>query len=70
MPYISISFMEGRTQEQKNAVAKRVTDVLIEELDVQPEHVWIRFQNTGLGDWFTGGRSESEIRERTGGGAS
>lgn len=64
MPYISISIMEGRTQAQKKALAKRITSAIVEELDVQPEHVWIRFQNTALGDWFTGPDSEAEIRKR------
>lgn len=64
MPYVSISLMEGRPQSQKKAVARRITDVMVEELGIKPENLWIRFQDTPLNDWFTGPNSEAEIREQ------
>lgn len=64
MPFVSISLMEGRPQAQKKAVACRITDVMVEELGIKPEHLWIRFQDTPLENWFTGPDSEAEIRER------
>ena len=64
MPYVSISLLEGRSEEQKNAIAKRIADAIIEELGVQATDVWIRFQDTALSDWFTGPDSEAELRKR------
>ncbi len=42
MPVVEIS-MAKRTLEQKRAVAKRVTDVLVEELNVDPGAITILF---------------------------
>ena len=64
MPYISISLFEGRTDTEKKAVASRIAQVMSEEMNINPEYIWIRFQDTRLEDWFTGPDSAAEIRER------
>lgn len=64
MPYIKIALMEGRSEAQKKAVARGIARVMGEELGTKPEHLWIRFEDTALSDWFTGPDSAAEIRER------
>ena len=64
MPYVSIALFEGRTDEEKKAVAKRISDAMCEEFGLKPEHIWIRFQDTRLEEWFTGPDSAAEIRAR------
>jgi 4-oxalocrotonate tautomerase len=39
MPVVQITMLTGRSLEQKREVVKRITDVLCEELEVQPEAV-------------------------------
>ncbi|WP_319539925.1 2-hydroxymuconate tautomerase [uncultured Methanospirillum sp.] len=47
MPAVQITMAEGRTQEQKRAVAKRVTDVLVEELGVAPDAITVYIYELG-----------------------
>ena len=64
MPYVSISLFEGRTDAEKKAVAERVSAALSEEMGINPEFIWIRFQDTRLEEWFTGPESAAEIRAK------
>jgi 4-oxalocrotonate tautomerase len=41
MPIIQITLAEGRTAEQKKAVAEKVTDVLVQELNVSPDSITV-----------------------------
>jgi len=43
MPHVQITMLQGRSTEQKRRAAKRVTEVLQEELNVNPEKVTIAF---------------------------
>ena len=43
MPHVQITLLNGRTTEQKRRAAKRVTEVLAEELQVDPERLTIAF---------------------------
>ncbi|WP_419905247.1 tautomerase family protein [Kiloniella sp.] len=61
MPFVSIALMAGRPEEQKQAVARRLSEIMKEEMGVAPEHLWIRFDDTQPHDWFTGPSSEAEI---------
>ncbi|WP_300040159.1 tautomerase family protein [Methanospirillum sp.] len=47
MPAIQITMAEGRTPEQKRAVAKRVTEVLVQELGVSPDAVTVYIYEIG-----------------------
>lgn len=41
MPNVVIDFLEGRSLDQKRAMAKRVTEALVETLNCKPEAVQI-----------------------------
>ena len=43
MPHIQITMLQGRSAEQKRRVAKRVTEVLQEELNVGADKLTIVF---------------------------
>ena len=64
MPYVSIALFEGRSDAEKKAVVTRISEAMSEELGIKPEHIWIRFEDTRLEEWFTGSESAAEIRER------
>jgi 4-oxalocrotonate tautomerase len=43
MPHIQITMLEGRSTDQKRRAAKRITEVLQEELSVTPDKLTIVF---------------------------
>ena len=43
MAHVQIAMLEGRTIEQKRRAVKRITDVMKEELNVNPEKLTIAF---------------------------
>lgn len=55
MPTIRIELFEGRTREQKAALAKEVTDACVRVLGSSADSVDIVFFDVARGDWATGG---------------
>ncbi|HEY4900560.1 MAG TPA: phenylpyruvate tautomerase MIF-related protein [Terriglobales bacterium] len=43
MAHVQVTMLQGRTTEQKRRAAKRMTEVLHEELNVNPEKLTIVF---------------------------
>jgi len=43
MPIVQIHMIEGRTNEQREKIAKAFTETLVEILGVQKNSVWIEF---------------------------
>ena len=43
MPFVEVHWFEGRSDEQKAKIAKRIEAALIEEAGVVPEHCWVKF---------------------------
>ena len=43
MAHVQVTMLQGRTTEQKRRAAKRMTEVLHEELNVNPEKLTIAF---------------------------
>jgi 4-oxalocrotonate tautomerase len=41
MPIVQIHLMEGRTKEKKAALVKKVTEAIIDTLEVKPENIRI-----------------------------
>tara|TARA_B100000676_G_C18074233_1_gene846531 strand:- start:2299 stop:2487 length:189 start_codon:yes stop_codon:yes gene_type:complete len=61
--------LPGRTQEQKDALSKRIVEAMGEEMDVPPQATWIIYRDTDAGDWFMADKSLAQIkREREAGG--
>ena len=55
MPFAQIYLMEGRTEEQKRAYAKALTEATVNTLGGSPESVDILFYDIKKSDWATGG---------------
>ena len=60
MPIVTIEMLEGRSLEQKKEMAKRITDVITEVTDVNPEVVWIRFDEMKKENFSTSGKLHIE----------
>ena len=60
MPVIEIKLWEGRTREQKAAMARRITNVIVEEGKTAPEHVHIIFSDYAQSDWAIAGKLQDE----------
>jgi 4-oxalocrotonate tautomerase len=43
MPMVQITLLEGRTADQKRKIAKRITDVLVEEAGTRRDAIVIAF---------------------------
>ena len=55
MPYVTIEWFEGRSADQKQQLAERITEALTEVAGTPAEQVWIRFVDSPPGDWAMGG---------------
>ena len=55
MPTIRVEMFEGRTPEQKRALAKELTDACVRAIGASPDSVDILFYDIAKQDWATGG---------------
>ena len=55
MPIVHIDFLEGRTQEQKEAMMKKVTEAICDTLIVEPEKVRIVLNEKSTDEISVGG---------------
>ena len=55
MPYIQVHMLEGRTQEQREKLAKAITDATAEILKVNKGDIWIEFTDMPKTHFATGG---------------
>lgn len=60
MPTIRVEFFEGRTAEQKAALAQELTDACVRVLGGKPDGVDVVFYDSAKGNWATGGRLWSD----------
>ncbi|GAB2461395.1 MAG: 4-oxalocrotonate tautomerase [Comamonas sp.] len=60
MPTIRVELFEGRTVEQKRALAQALTDATVRTLGGSPDSVDILFFDVPRHDWSTGGRLWSD----------
>jgi len=56
MPMITVEWLEGRTTQQKRALAHAITQAFIETAQVPKEQVWIVFEDVKRTDWAMGGK--------------
>ncbi len=55
MPFVQVHLVEGRTNEQRERLAKAITDATAEILKVNKEDVWIEFTDMPKTHFATGG---------------
>jgi 4-oxalocrotonate tautomerase len=63
MPTIRIELFEGRTPEQKAALAKEITAACARVLGGKPDSVDVLFYDMKKHDWATGGVLWSEMAQ-------
>lgn len=61
MPTLRVELFEGRTSEQKAALAKELTDACVRVLGGSPGGIDIVFYDIKRGDWATGGQLWSQM---------
>ena len=66
MPVVTIEWYEGRSAEQKQEIAARLTELLSEVGGVAPDQVWIRFVDSPRSDWAVGGVIQGAAEAPTG----
>ncbi|SAH86144.1 4-oxalocrotonate tautomerase [Bordetella ansorpii] len=55
MPYVRIEILEGRTEDQKAAIAASVTQALVEHAGANPQSVFVVFDDVAPQNWATAG---------------
>jgi 4-oxalocrotonate tautomerase len=61
MPTLRVELFEGRTPEQKAALAKELTDACVRVLGGSPGGIDVVFYDIKRGDWATGGQLWSQV---------
>ena len=54
MPFVHVDWFEGRSDEQKAEIAKRIEVALGEVAGVPPEHCWVKFSDSKKTDFIIG----------------
>jgi 4-oxalocrotonate tautomerase len=52
MPFVEIHWYEGRSEEQKAEIAKRIEDALADVAGASPEHCWVKFSDSKKSDFI------------------
>lgn len=61
MPTLRVELFEGRTPQQKAALARELTDACVRVLGGQPGGVDVVFYDIARSNWATGGQLWSEM---------
>ena len=66
VPYVKVEIAKGiATVEQKRAVIKGMTDVLVKELGRNPEYVFVVIDEVDTDNWGRNGLSLTELWQQT-----
>jgi len=55
MPMVQITMLAGRTTDQKRKIAKRITEVMVEEAGARREGIVIAFNEVSKESYASGG---------------
>jgi 4-oxalocrotonate tautomerase family enzyme len=55
LPVVVVQFWEGRSTEQKRALARAITDAMVEHADASPEALHVAIQEYSREDWARNG---------------
>ena len=66
MPYVKVEIAKGiASVEQKRAVIKGMTDVLVKELGRNPEYIFVVIDEFDTDNWGRKGQSLTELWQAT-----
>lgn len=54
MPFVEVHWFEGRSDEQKAEVAKRIQEALTDVAGASPDHCWVKFSDSSKSDFIIG----------------
>lgn len=61
MPFVTIQFLEGRTDDQKKALVSEVTEVVAKNLKASKENIHVILEEMKKTDYGVGGVRKSDI---------
>ncbi|EIZ6621746.1 4-oxalocrotonate tautomerase [Listeria monocytogenes] len=61
MPFVTIRFLEGRTDDQKKALVSEVTEVVSKNLKAPKENIHVILEEMKKTDYGVGGVRKSDI---------
>lgn len=64
MPHIQITWIEGRTTEQKRTLATKLTNLMVEEANAKPEAVTIAFVDVPAESYASSGILVADKRKK------
>ena len=56
MPMVTVEWLEGRTREQKQALAEAITRAFVDITQVSTDQVWVVFRDVRRSDWAMRGQ--------------
>lgn len=66
MPCIRIDWVKGRTAQERDEVARRVSAAMSEVTGIPGQDVWVVFQEVEAEGWYVGQESIADIRKKKG----
>ena len=64
MPYVNFKLTpEGLTASKKEVLIKKVTELLVTELNKNPDTTFVTIEEVDTDNWGIGGKSVTEIRK-------
>lgn len=64
MPHIQITWIEGRTTEQKRKLVTKLTELMVREADAKPEAVTIAFVDVPAENYASNGMLVADKRHK------
>jgi 4-oxalocrotonate tautomerase len=64
MPFVNIRLIEGRSQQRKDEISKRVADAISDVLELPKDDIWIVFEDIPASDWYVGSNTVAELRKK------
>ena len=64
MPMVTVEWAAGRSQDDKDKVARQIVAAVDEVSGVGKANVWVRFEDVETTDWYLGDDSIAETRRK------
>jgi 4-oxalocrotonate tautomerase len=64
MPYVQITWLEGRSIDQRRKIAERIASALIEDGKAKPEHIQITFQDLPTTHYALAGTLVADLKPK------
>ena len=64
MPFVNVKILAGHSQQRKDEMARRISAAISDVAEIPKEAVWVVFEDVTAEDWFVGGASVREIKQR------